>query len=234
MEEISKITLMFAFSLSLFIALSLSVLQDSVVSQLDITVSDFMKDMKNPAFTDTMILLTRLGEWYGIVFISALSIIALLYGGRKREALIFSLSLISGFLLENIVKVVIQRGRPPDSIIHASGYSFPSGHATMIALLFLLVCHLFRKRALYIISIFIVLLVGISRIYLNVHWLSDVIAGYALAICVFSIFAIWRYLKANRVFSLTHTLCISCWGLVHHRWHSFEVLRAERSHGGIF
>lgn len=199
MKKVNKIALMFVLSLSLFIVLSISVLYDSALSQLDITASNFMKDIENSSLTNTMILLTRLGEWYGIVFISAFTVLALMYGKRKRDALIFSLFLIAGFLLESIAKIAIQRERPPYGIIHVSGYSFPSGHATMTALLFLLICYLYRKRPLYIISIFIVSLVGFSRIYLNVHWLSDVIAGYALAICMFSIFIIWRYLEQTNL-----------------------------------
>ena len=199
MKKVNKIALMFVLSLSLFIVLSISVLYDSALSQLDITASNFMKDIENSSLTNTMILLTRLGEWYGIVFISALTVLALMYGKRKRDALIFSLFLIVGFLLESIAKIATQRERPPYGIIHVSGYSFPSGHAMMTALLFLLICYLYRKRLLYIISIFIVSLVGFSRIYLNVHWLSDVIAGYALAICMFSIFIIWRYLEQTKL-----------------------------------
>jgi len=199
MKKVNKIALMFVLSLSLFIVLSVSVLYDSALSQLDTTVSNFMKDIENSSLTNTMILLTRLGEWYGIVFISALTVLALMYGKRKRDALIFSLFLIVGFLLESIAKIATQRERPPYGIIHVSGYSFPSGHAMMTALLFLLICYLYRKRLLYIISIFIVSLVGFSRIYLNVHWLSDVIAGYALAICMFSIFIIWRYLEQTKL-----------------------------------
>jgi len=199
MKKVNKIALMFVLSLSLFIVLSVSVLYDSALSQLDTTVSNFMKDIENSSLTNTMILLTRLGEWYGIVFISALTVLALMYGKRKRDALIFSLFLIVGFLLESIAKIATQRERPPYGIIHVSGYSFPSGHAMMTALLFLMICYLYRKRLLYIISIFIALLVGISRIYLNVHWLSDVIAGYALAICMFSIFIIWRYLEQTKL-----------------------------------
>ena len=199
MKKVNKIAPMFVLSLSLFIVLSVSVLHDSAISQLDIIVSNFMRDIENSSLTDTMILLTRLGEWYGIVFISALTVLALMYGKRKRDALIFSLFLIAGFLLESITKIAIQRERPPYGIIHVSGYSFPSGHAAMTALLFLLICYLYRKRPLYIISIFIVLLVGISRIYLNVHWLSDVIAGYTLAICMFSIFIIWRYREQTKL-----------------------------------
>ena len=199
MKKVNKIALMFVLSLSLFIVLSVYVLYDSALSQLDTTVSNFMKDIENSSLTNTMILLTRLGEWYGIVFISALTVLALMYGKRKRDALIFSLFLIVGFLLESIAKIATQRERPPYGIIHVSGYSFPSGHAMMTALLFLLICYLYRKRLLYIISIFIVSLVGFSRIYLNVHWLSDVIAGYALAICMFSIFIIWRYLEQTKL-----------------------------------
>jgi len=68
-----------------------------------------------------------------------------------------------------------------------SGFSFPSGHATMAVALFGSIIRIagqkglsrFRHRAVLAASAFIILLIGFDRIYLNVHWISDVLGGYA-------------------------------------------------------
>lgn len=80
--------------------------------------------------------------------------------------------------------------RPENMLIFVDGKSFPSGHATMATIFFAMLSYIFintaHKRILKILysSLMIVLflLVGFSRVYLNVHWLSDIIAGFSLGL----------------------------------------------------
>ncbi len=79
-------------------------------------------------------------------------------------------------------------------LIEKTTYSFPSGHATLAVAFFGMLIYLFKDKiknktlryTFITANIFLMILIGITRIYLNVHWLTDVLAGYALGlICIF-------------------------------------------------
>jgi membrane-associated phospholipid phosphatase len=130
----------------------------------------------------------------------------LLWGKRAYAALVGS-TLVSGLLLQTLVKIAIARPRPPVSLMviaQPSSYSFPSGHAMSSALLlgvlaFIAVLEERRwwTRALTVAAAATgALLVGFSRVYLGVHWLSDVLAAWDLAIALLALwiggFLMWR------------------------------------------
>ena len=106
--------------------------------------------------------------------------------------MLLAMSLIGGKLIQMLIKAVINRARPENSLIAADGYAFPSGHATMAIIFFSLLVYSFKddirdiylKNSFILANVIIFLLIGFSRIYLNVHWLSDVIGGYALGMFV--------------------------------------------------
>ena len=133
--------------------------------------------------------LTALGS------VSVLATIALLVGGflvlqrRRVEAAIIAVAFAGGLTLSQSLKGFFDRERPPE-IYRASeilNASFPSGHALLSAVVFLtlgaMLAQAAKGRALRIyvmsVAIMLVLIVGLTRIYLGVHWTTDVLAGWS-------------------------------------------------------
>jgi len=107
----------------------------------------------------------------------------------------------------NLIKRLTHRARPPArfGLVHAGGYAFPSGHATQAAAVwgafaFLAALALTtwpRKVAAWTIAVIITGAVGLTRLYLGVHWLSDVTAGWTLGgVWLFGVLAVRHYLHA--------------------------------------
>jgi undecaprenyl-diphosphatase len=97
-----------------------------------------------------------------------------------------------GDTLNGGLKEYVKRARPPyHEAAHASGYSFPSGHSMaafvaygMLAyILIQLIHHRRSRRAAVGVLAGLVLLIGFSRMFLGVHWLSDVVGGFAAGAC---------------------------------------------------
>jgi len=137
-----------------------------------------------------------------LIGISILTIILLYWQKRKKESLILFFSLILGYVLEQILKLWIERSRPLINLIPISEYSFPSGHALMSMILFSLITYFYNNkiknnfiRVLFISgNILLILLIGFSRIYLRVHWFTDVIGGFTLGFAVLN-FVLWLFEK---------------------------------------
>jgi undecaprenyl-diphosphatase len=109
---------------------------------------------------------------------------------RWREALVLLLASGGGLVITDLLKDLFQRDRPP-AILHAVpaiNASFPSGHATLSATVFLtlgaLIAHFAERRRVRVYAltaaVILSLAVGCSRVYLGVHWPTDVLAGWCL------------------------------------------------------
>lgn len=110
---------------------------------------------------------------------------------KKYKLSIIVLSSVSSVIINNLVKIIVRRERPDYlRMVVEKSYSFPSGHAMISVLFFGSIIYLVNKYNLkhkrlitFSLSTFI-LLVGISRIYLGVHYLTDVFGGYLLGLVV--------------------------------------------------
>lgn len=129
----------------------------------------------------------------GIAVLATFTLLAvgfLLLSGRQRSAWVVMVSVIGGIILSNLLKWGFDRPRP-DLVPHATAVytqSFPSGHAMLSAVVYLTLGALLARTEsnvrvkLYLLgaACLLTLMVGISRIYLGVHWPTDVLAGWAL------------------------------------------------------
>ena len=124
------------------------------------------------------------------VMIILVSLIFFLFLKRKRYGVLVILNAVIIFALNVCLKLIFMRERPFDlMIITENGYSFPSGHAMASFGFYGFIIYLiwgmnFDKKAKIIFSILLgllILMIGISRIYLGVHYASDVLAGYLIS-----------------------------------------------------
>jgi membrane protein DedA with SNARE-associated domain len=164
---------------------------------LDFKVQGLVEELTSPQVTKFMVDITNVGGVYLVLLVSVALTLYLLYRRYWWDLFTFFLLVAGGETTLTILKLLFQRPRPTSQLVAVQGYSFPSGHAFTAMILYGFLAYIVRKltksealRFLFSsLSIFSILVVGISRIYLNVHWLTDVLGGYAsgFAWLVFSI-----------------------------------------------
>jgi membrane-associated phospholipid phosphatase len=172
-------------SLFIFLKITAEIMEQEIHSK-DILFSLLIYAIRTPFMTTVMLLVTTLGSNFTIITASVISIL-LAFKQHRQDALLLIIALFTGLSMNTFMKDIVQRPRPTmDPIILENSYSFPSGHAMnsfiFYGMLSYLVYH-FTKNKKYTFfavsfSIILVVLIGFSRIYLGVHFPSDIIAGY--------------------------------------------------------
>jgi len=146
--------------------------------------------LKNPLVTKMMIYVTLLGEKW-VVF---LAVLLILFIGKKKGYIMPSiLALLTSLSIAYIFKNLFAVPRPflhfgINPLVAASGYSFPSGHSTAVSSVAFPLSKAFPKLRYLFVAV--ILTVMFSRIYLGVHYLSDVLAGAALGLSAGIIFLV--------------------------------------------
>ena len=190
--------------LTLIAALGVAVTQSALVARMDLGVVGAAHASASDPLTKGMLAVTSLGGTQMIVLVTAAALTVLAVRRRWRGALALLLAVSMTELAVTLVKEFVSRPRPPadDAVVHAAGFSFPSGHAAVSAavyatLAFLLVRALHGRARIAVIAsgALLVLAVGASRIYLGAHYLTDVAAGWLTG----GVFAIVAWALALRV-----------------------------------
>ncbi len=178
------------FSLYIFSKMLEDVLDHEFITKIDWWLSQNVVMLWNPWLNKIMLVITQIVSPLNLFILSLILFIFLLFKKKWYNSLLLICSLIGGLLLEVLVKLIIHRARPENAYITVGGYSFPSGHATMSVIFFSLLLYSFKddikrgiaRNTFILTNIILFVLIGFSRVYLNVHWLSDVIAGFAIGL----------------------------------------------------
>lgn len=153
-----------------------------------------VQNMRNNILTSIFKVITNLGGVYCLIIIATLLTIFI---KDKKIAFSIPLNLIIITILNLFLKNIVERPRPIGyRLIDETGYSFPSGHSMISAAFYGLIIYFIWKNvkntklkyALCILLSILIVLIGISRIYLGVHYASDVLGGFTISIAYLIIF----------------------------------------------
>jgi undecaprenyl-diphosphatase len=146
--------------------------------------------------THTLTTIAKVLSFLGSFWVVLLAVIATSFFLVTRERLAEAATLAIGFVLTDIsvhvMKAAVDRPRPPDPLVDSGGSAYPSGHAAL-AVTYLAIAVLLahggraaRRLGIVLAGVAAVVLIGLSRVYLRVHWLSDVGGGWAVGLALFS------------------------------------------------
>ena len=166
----------------------------NILKPFDLNVISYIQNLENEWLTKFYKMITIIADTYQSVIITIL-LVALLYIKKYyREALFLAITMTTCGLAMPLLKNIFSRERPNFyRLIEISGYSFPSGHTTSattmyltLAIILLSIMKKLNKYFVFSIAVLGIVIIGSSRIYLGVHYPTDVMAGICLGISIVS------------------------------------------------
>lgn len=184
-----KRKLIIIFLIIIFIVLGLLASID-LTSGFDNCIYNAIISLKSSPLTALFKVVTSLANYKSIIVYN-IGILIYILISKKSKLLIIPLNSLLSVIFNNIFKLIFRRNRPLlIALITETGYSYPSGHAMISILFFGTISYVISKSNIKykeiirgILGIFIIL-IGISRVYLGVHYVSDIIGGYLLGTIV--------------------------------------------------
>lgn len=181
--------LLFGFAALVFVGWAVGELWLSIVGSADLDAVREVAAQRTAALTEIAKVVTWAGSAFLLVPLALICCFALARAGLRREALAVALSLGGAMLLSDLIKQLVSRPRPPvEHLQGVTGSSFPSGHATQASAFWFSLVLVMRAtggsrtvtRLAAAVALVLVVAVAASRVYLGVHYPSDVVAGVLL------------------------------------------------------
>ncbi len=180
--------------------------ENNGLAAIDPLVWQWMVDHRTPAMTTVAIVVTEVGSTVSMTIIAIVTIGYLLIKRRRGDAVLVAVVAAGAGLLVRVGKATVGRERPPVEyrLVTETNESFPSGHAlasaAILGVVLVVLLPSIRSRGLRIgvaigVGLFVVA-IGLSRLYLGVHWATDVLAGWVtglawLSLCL-TVRQVWR------------------------------------------
>lgn len=189
----NKKTIILFVSLILFIFLTYNIFNNKIAF-IDSYIEGIILSIRNDKLTDVMTIITNISSAYALIVITVLLLILI---KNKKIPILITFNLIFSFLTSQLIKIILKRDRPVNiSLVNAMGFSYPSGHSMVSMAYFGFIAYLVYKyidntivKVILIITLFVsIFAIGFSRIYLGVHYFSDVLGGFLLSISYLMLF----------------------------------------------
>ncbi len=210
---LTLIVIGFVYVLSLFFGIIQDVLTSDTIVSADLRIANLLAYFRSPELTKVFLWITLLGKWQ-IVICSAIIVSIILCLWKKKDYIFYLwLALATDEIFNYLGKLLVHRNRPSNPVYLENSFSFPSGHA-MVAVIFygFLAYILIRniknwkhKVNIFFGSLIIILAIGISRLYLGVHYVRDVWGGYLLGFLILAtVIALYEWKQQRKVLGEEH------------------------------
>jgi undecaprenyl-diphosphatase len=180
-----------ALALLIFVRITREFIEGDV-SALDSAIHLAVVRSRTPWLTIVAVDVTALGSITLVVLLSVFTLVALLVLRDRRNALELLAASAGAGILTLLTKNFIERIRPDEAqqLIVVSGFSYPSGHSVSTAAVYLTIAiiacryveHSGLKTAIFLAATIVIIMVGASRVYLGVHYATDVVSGISLGV----------------------------------------------------
>ena len=177
------------------------------VPYIDTWSNQFVETLHNSIIYQQFRLVTNLGsEFFLVPFVVVMTIVLSILLKKWFVAILFPGGILLTHQLNILIKSLVVRERPSISVAaNAEGYSFPSGHAMISMVCYGLIAYLLVKKMKSHVLIFItqtmfvtlIFLIGISRYVIHVHYITDIVAGFALGfICLIGLIYVYERMES--------------------------------------
>ncbi len=184
-------------------AMIAAAIRNETIARFDEPVIAFVQGLEVNWLTTIMKSFTTVGSTPFVMLFMLIGVTLLLYKRHRAEALLLVAAVAGSGLLNLILKSIYKRARPElHRIVEIGGFSFPSGHTMLAFSLYAIISYIVWRNlktrithiALFLFALFMIFMIGISRIYLGVHYPSDVVAGvFASALWMIIITTTYRW-----------------------------------------
>ncbi|AYF78085.1 phosphatase PAP2 family protein [Nocardia yunnanensis] len=154
-------------------------------------------DHRSPGLTTTAKAVSIAGDTTSVAIYSTLACVLLAWRRYWERAVLVAVTALGAGLLVFFGKLLVARDRPPviDHLVTETNYSYPSGHALgstvvvgiLVAVALPVLRHRITRVLTVVVAVVFVVAVGLSRLYLGVHWPTDILAGWLIGLCWLSI-----------------------------------------------
>lgn len=189
-------TITFIIILVIFVALGMMVKGSTEGILFDNQMLEYIHNNINPLLLRIMKIVSFIGSAYFIIPLMAIVLVYNYIRKKAFESKILLMSTAGSWILNFLLKQVFQRTRPLQYfLVEQGGYSYPSGHTMVATSFYFAIAYIITrnikdrriKAICFIIATVAILVMGSSRLYLGVHWPTDIIGGFLMGYILFQI-----------------------------------------------